>query len=39
LPRGPSNKIVLPDNFRQDSCEIHGVTVFWPTYQRKETKE
>src|SRR5207244_1970540 len=24
----PWNKIVLPDGFRQDSCEIDGVTVF-----------
>jgi hypothetical protein len=25
--RRPSNKIVLPDDLRQDWCEIHGVTV------------
>jgi hypothetical protein len=30
---------VLPDGFRQDSCEIHRVTVSSPTHERKETSE
>jgi hypothetical protein len=31
---------VLPDGFRQDSCEIYGVTVFCaPTHEGKETNE